>query len=354
VRVAILGTGGMARHHARSFAAVPGCRLVACADLDRARAEAFAAEHRIPRACGGVEELLAGGDLDAVSIVTPDAFHAPLALRCLRAGKHVLCEKPLALSHRDARRMVRAAEQSGRIAMVNLSYRDWPALQAVAALVRTGRLGEVRHVEASYLQSWLVGHHWGDWRTSAQWLWRLSRRHGSRGVLGDVGVHIVDFAMFPVGPIRRVACRLQTLPKAPGNRIGAYRLDANDSAVLAVEFANGALGSIHATRWSVGHQNRLYLKISGARGAVEIDSERATDRYRICAGPDVHRARWREVGCRPTPTNYERFIRAIRRGRPDQPDFAAGAAVQRVLDACERADATGRRVTLPAPGARRP
>ena len=121
--------------------------------------------------------------------MTPDPYHAPLTLQALKAGKHVMCEKPLALNHRDAQRMLAAAVKAKRIHMVNLSYRNWSALQAVAKLVHGGGLGEIRHVEASYLQSWLVGNHWGDWRTSPTWLWRLSQKHGSQGVLGDIGVH---------------------------------------------------------------------------------------------------------------------------------------------------------------------
>ncbi len=333
VRIALIGTGGMARHHAEKFRAIPGCRIVACADVDRARAEAFAQTHGIPKAFGDLTTLLREAPCDAVSIVTPDPFHLPLTLEALKAGKHVLCEKPLALNQRDARRMLAAARRAQRIHMVNLSYRNWPALQEVARQVRSGALGELRHVEASYLQSWLVGNYWGDWRTSPTWLWRLSQRHGSLGVLGDVGVHIVDFAMFPAGPIRSVYCHLKTFPKAPGNRIGEYRLDANDSAVLNVEFANGALGAIHTTRWSTGHKNRLYLKISGTLGAVEIDSERATDRYRVCRGAAVHTGEWQEVTCKGTPTNHQRFIRAIKAGRQDQPDFNDGVLAQSVLDA---------------------
>ncbi len=123
------------------------------------------------------------------------------------------------------------------------------------------------------------------------------------GALGDVGVHIIDYATFPAGPIREVYCRLQTFPKAPGDRIGDYHFDANDSATLNVEFANGALGVIHTTRWAPGHANRLALKICGSLGTLDLDSERATDSYRICCGRD------------------------------GEPDFARGAEIQRVLAA---------------------
>ena len=140
--------------------------------------------------------------------------------------------------------------------------------------------------------------------------------------------------------------QLKAIPKAPRNRIGPYRFDANDSAVLNVEFANGALGTIHTTRWAGGHVNRLFLKISGTLGSVEIDSDRATDSYRICAGRDLAKAHWREVKAKPVPHMYRRFITAIQTGRAEQPDFARGAAVQKVLDACFKSDALGRPVKV--------
>ena len=341
VRVAIIGTGGMADQHARKYKDVPGCVLVAGVDVSRERVDKFAADHGIPNVFDSVDALLAWNQFDAVSIVTPDGFHATQSIQCLRAGKHVLCEKPLALNHADAKKMVVAAQKAGVINMVNLSYRDWPAIQAIAKLIAAGKLGDIRHVEASYLQAWLASKIWGDWRTTPAWLWRLSTKHGSRGVLGDVGVHIIDFATFPAGPITRIYGKLKTFDKAKGNRIGEYVLDANDSAVMTVEFASGALGTIHTTRWSGGHANRLFLKISGTKSSIELDSDRSTTSYKLCSGPDLDKARWKEVTVKPTPNNYARFIRSIRTGVQDQPDFARGAEVQKVLDACIVSDAKG-------------
>jgi predicted dehydrogenase len=348
VRLAIIGAGGMANTHARNFKSIAGVELVAAVEPVAERREAFCQTHGIPAGFGDVGELLSGLDVDAVAVVTPDTFHAPVSIACLRAGKHVLCEKPLALSYADARRMVAAARKAGVRNMINFSYRNWPVLPAVAKLVQEGGIGDVVHVEASYLQSWLTHTLWGEWRKSPAWLWRLSTKHGSKGALGDIGVHIVDFATLPVGPVAQVFARLKAFPKAEGDRVGEYLLDANDSAVLTVEFANGALGTIHTTRWSSGHTNRLFLKISGTRGAVEIDSERSTTSYRLCAGRGLKKAQWREVAARPVPTIYQRFITSIQTGKPEQPDFARGAEVQRVLDACFASDAAGRPVKLPA------
>lgn len=333
VRVAILGTGKMAEIHAARFHGISECRVVAAVDILPERAREFCVKHGIPKAFGSAKELLEWGAFDAASIVTPDAFHASESLRCLAAGKHVLCEKPLALCHADARKMRNTAQEAGLVNMINLSYRDWPCLEAVAGRIRAGDLGSVRHVEASYLQAWLSSPAWGDWKTSPNLLWRLSSRHGSRGVLGDIGIHILDFATYPVGSLSLVSCRLKTFPKAPRNAIGSYRLDANDSAVFWVEFAEGALGVIHTTRWAGGHSNRLHLKIFGTLGSVEIDSERSKTSYRLCRGEDLQSDTWREIEAPPVPSIYQRFIQAIQTGTRPGPDFARGAELQAVLDA---------------------
>jgi predicted dehydrogenase len=347
LRYAIIGTGGMARSHARQIREhLTNAQVVAAADIDAGRVAEFAREFAVPATFTDPRELLAQVECDAVVIATPDAAHKDVTLAALRAGRHVLCEKPLALNHADARTMAAAAQRAGRQNVVNFSYRDWPAIQAVATYVQSGRIGDVRHVEASYLQSWLGSRIWGDWRKNPAWLWRLSTRHGSNGVLGDIGVHIVDFATFPVGDVKEVHCRLQTFPKAPRNRVGPYVLDANDSAVITVEFANGALGSIHTTRWSGGHRNRLFLKISGTKGAVEIDSEKATDRFRVSRGKNLDTGTWEEITVPRTPTNHQRFAAALRGARPTAPDFARGAAVQKILDACFVSEARRRPVRL--------
>ena len=348
VRIAIVGTGGMANFHIKLFREIPGVEIVAGCDVDRARVDAFCAKHDIPATAAYTDlaTLLRECPCDAISNVTPDAYHAALSIQALKAGKHVLCEKPLGLDHDETRKMVSAAKKAGTITMVNFSYRNWAAIQDIAARIHNRDLGDIRHVEASYLQSWLSSPAWGDWRTTPAWLWRLSTKHGSKGVLGDVGVHIVDFATFPVGPIKKVTCKLKAFDKAPKNRIGEYPLDANDSAIITVEFANGALGTIHTTRWATGHDNRLALKIHGTKGAIAFDADLGTDTYKLCIGADVATAKWQEVKCAPTPSNHARFIAAIRTGRADQPDFARGSEIQRVLDACIESDKAGRTVKI--------
>ena len=336
VRLLILGTGGMARNHAEGFSAIPGVELVAGIDTRPEQLAAFQAAHGIPQGFASVDAALAWGAFDAVTNVTPDAAHYATTMPFLAAGKHVLCEKPLATNAADAEAMAAAAAEAGVVNMVNLSYRNVPALQKAAQMVREGAIGTIRHLEASYLQSWLTQPAWGHWDRESQWLWRLSTAHGSKGVLGDVGIHILDFATFIAGmEATQVSCLLQTFDKAPGGRIGDYVLDANDSATLQLRLANGALGTVAATRFATGHLNDLRLRLYGQTGGLEVRFEKGISHLRACLGEDVTTGTWTDVDCPPVPTIYQRFIAAIRGEGAPEPDFARGAALQRLLDRAE-------------------
>jgi predicted dehydrogenase len=342
IRLLILGTGGMAANHARAFAAIPGVSLVAGVDTRPEQLVTFRAEHGIPEGFHTVTEALDWGQFDAVTNVTPDAAHHATTLPFLAAGKHVLCEKPLATNAVDAADMAEAAAKAGVINMVNLSYRNVAALQTAARMVAEGAIGTIRHFEASYLQSWLTQPAWGDWRTEPQWLWRLSTAHGSKGVLGDVGIHILDFTTFIAGrAAREVSCRLATFDKAPGGRIGDYVLDANDSATMQIVLEGGALGTVSATRLATGHLNDLRLRLYGDKGGLEVAYEGAISRLRGCLGDAVRTAGWTDIPAPLPPTIYERFIAAIRDEGEAIPDFARGAELQRLLDQAEISAAQG-------------
>jgi predicted dehydrogenase len=340
VRLLIVGTGGMAANHAEGFRALPGVELVGGVDPRPEALAAFCQKWEIPNGFASVDQAIAWGDFDAVTNVTPDAAHSATTLPFLAAGKHVLCEKPLATNEADAVAMAQAAQAAAVVNMVNLTYRNVPALQQAAAMVRAGEIGEVRHFEASYLQSWLTQDAWGAWDKESQWLWRLSTAHGSKGVLGDVGIHILDFTTFIAGlEAVEMSCRLATFDKAPGGRIGDYVLDANDSATMQLVLSNGALGTVAATRFATGHLNDLRLRIYGTRGGLEVRFERNTSGLMACRAPDLKTADWQEVTCPEVPRIYECFIAAIRGTGTAEPDFARGAALQRLLDRAEESAA---------------
>ena len=276
-----------------------------------------------------------GASFDAVANVTPDPIHYPTTMKLIAAGKHVLCEKPLATEYPLAKEMADAAEKAGLINMVNLTYRASPALHKARQLVEDGKIGELRHFEASYLQSWLVGKQWGDWRTEDRWLWRLSTKHGSKGVVGDIGIHLIDFATFAAGSdIASLSSRIKTFHKAKGDRIGRYRLDANDSFVMSAELANGALGLIHATRFATGNANEIRVSLYGDKGGLMVHTDGRKSSLQICAGGDVDKPKWREVKTPAVPTTYQRFAKALRSGKNGDPGFRRAADIQRVLDLC--------------------
>ena len=210
-------------------------------------------------------------------------------------------------------------------------------------MVRDGAIGTVRHFEASYLQSWLTQPAWGHWDKESQWLWRLSTKHGSKGVLGDVGIHILDFATFIAGH----GCDRDLLPPAdlrqgpgrPDRRICAGRQRQRDDAAACWRTAR--LGTVAATRFATGHLNDLRLRIYGDKGGLEVCFEKGVSRLRACLEPDLQTATWHEVEAPVLATIYQRFIAAIRGEGAAEPDFARGAALQRLLDRAEQSAAKG-------------
>jgi predicted dehydrogenase len=335
IRLLILGTGGMAKAHAGNFATDPRVEIVACSDVMPGRAEEFAKTHGIAKFFTNLEDAITWGEFDAATNVTPDSIHHPTTMKLLAANKHVLCEKPLAENFALANEMATAAEKAGLINMVNLTYRNDAALHAAKKLVDTGNLGDIRHVEAIYRQSWLVGDHWGHWSDSPTWLWRLSEKHGSKGVLGDVGIHILDYATFAAGALpSSIQSWLKTFDKAPqsDNKIGEYVLDANDSCVITSELANGALCTISASRFMTGYDNVLELKIFGTKGAVEVTHREGWNEVRACLGENIHTMAWQQIKPEPVRTNYQKFIDAIAAGQNSEPDFRRAATLQKVLD----------------------
>lgn len=342
-RLLVVGTGAMARAHAQRFHLMPGCELAGAVDTNAERARDFAEAFRIPTAFGSLADAIAWGEFDAAVNATPDGAHKATSLDLIAAGKAVFCEKPLAINYPDALAMTEAAEAAALINMVNLTYRNAAAIQMARRMVLAGEIGEVRHVQASYLQSWLTGRHWGDWRTEERWLWRLSSAHGSKGVLGDIGVHILDFVTFGAAlDIVALHARMRTFDKAEGGAIDVYKLDVNDSVVMTAEFSNGALGTIHMSRYATGKANDLDLMIHGDRGALKVWANSMDSNLEVCLGPDIESQTWKPLDCPPTPRNEERFLIALLTRENGDPSFRHAAAVQRLLDLAFTSDLEGR------------
>jgi len=326
----------MAKNHVKAYQEIKGVSVVAGADIVVENLATFCDTWKIPGRYADYREMLLKEKLDGVSIVAPDKVHAETSIAALDRGVPVLCEKPMATTLEEAQRMVATWKRAGVVAMGNYSKRNAAGLQKARDLIRLGRIGTIRHVEASYLQSWLASTDWGDWRDNPRLTWRLSTRHGSQGVLGDLGCHIYDMAAFLCGDIDELYCRLETYDKGiPGNSIGEYVLDANDSMVATVTFASGVIGTIHSTRWAPAYVNREFIRVYGESGTIEVDFNRS---QKACYLYTVAAEEWETVETTPTPSNYERFVKAIRDGHDDESDFANGLKVQRYLDASFASD----------------
>lgn len=330
IKIGIIGTGNMARQHVENFNAIKSCRVTACADIMPGRAKEFAGKHGIPAAYENVEEMLKCEKLDGVSVVTIDSAHASASLAAIKYKINVLCEKPLADSVEQAAKMVKAAKSAGILTAVNFSYRNRPATQMAAKLVASGKLGDIRHVEGDYLQCWLTL----DWQVEPSLLWRLSKRHGSAGVLGDLGVHLLDLASFVVGNIQALNCDLTLFDKGV-KRIGEYVFDVNDSVSALVRFKNGARGTLNTTRWAKGHGNTVALRVYGTKGSLDLNLDRPEgEQLKVCLGRGEDCLKWVPMKCPKTPNQQERFVTSIRTGRQGQTSFELGLKIQKYLQAC--------------------
>ncbi|MCW4459818.1 Gfo/Idh/MocA family protein [Microbacterium sp. MPKO10] len=313
-------------------------------------------------------EAIARNDIDVVDIVTPGTSHVDIAIAALDAGKHVLCEKPLATTVRDARAMSDAADRAagdGAYAMVGFTYRRVPAVAHARDLIAGGAIGDVRQVRAEYLQDWLVDE-------NVPLAWRLQKELAGSGALGDIGAHAIDLAEYISGlSLTQVSGVIDTfvtqrpllessvgLSGTASAEMGAVTVD--DVALFHGRFDNGALGTFEATRMSTGRKNALRIEIAGSKGAVSFDLEELnslgfydatlpTDRQgfsKILVTEPVHPyidAWWpagHMLGYEHGFTHQAKdFIDALSSGVQPRPSFADGLHVQSVLDAVERSSA---------------
>ena len=246
--------------------------------------------------------------------------------------------------------MTEAAEAAGLVNMVNLTYRNAAALQTARRMVEAGEIGEVRHVQASYLQCWLTGRHWGDWRTEERWLWRLSSAHGSKGVLGDIGVHILDFVTYGTGlDIVAPARPDEDLRQGRGRRhrrlhARRQRQRRDDRRVLQ---RRARRRPHEPLRHRQGQRPRPHDPRRQGR-AQGLGRTTTTSSLEACLGPDIETQTWTPVELPPTPRNEERFVIALLSGENGEPDFRHATRVQKLLDLAFVSDAEGRMLPVPA------
>jgi predicted dehydrogenase len=216
--------------------------------------------------------LLERDDIDLVDVATPGNTHHEIAIAALEAGKHVLCEKPLANTLQEAREMLDAARTADTMNMVSFNYRRAPAVQLAKKLIDEGRLGEIRHWRGAYLQDFILD-------PELPLIWRFRREVAGSGALGDIGAHLIDLAHFLVGPIREVIGTTETFigerPLVEGSGMG--RVTVDDAAAFLARFENGAIGTFEATRLAPGRKNHNSFEMNCSKGSLAFDLERMNE-----------------------------------------------------------------------------
>ncbi len=302
IHVALIGQKFMGRAHSnawnqvgRFFEGPRPVHLHTVAARDLAELEPFARRWGWQRAVGDWRTIAEDEAIDLVDVGTPNFVHAEQALAMLAAGKHVACEKPLAGTLEDARKMRDAARKSkGCKTFVWFNYRRCPAVALAHQLVRAGKIGDVLHVRAKYLQSW------GGPQTPMSW--RFQKRLAGSGAHGDLNAHIVDMARFITGDevqeVHGAVARTFVKHRSQaGKGTKKARSDVDDCVLFVASFKNGATASFEATRLAPGHHNRNTIEVNGTRGSVSFDFEEMNVLRFIDGTEDPKVAGWRRIMC---------------------------------------------------------
>ena len=373
INVALIGYKFMGKSHSNAYRQVAAFfdvplrpEMAVLCGRDEAAVSAAAKQLGWREYATDWQQVVARDDIGLIDISTPGDSHYDIAMAAAEAGKHILCEKPLANSLDEARQMQAAVERAGVVAMVNFNYRRVPAVQLARRLIDEGRIGEVRHWRAVYLQDWIVD-------PEFPLVWRLQKDLAGSGALGDIGAHIVDLAHFLVGEITEVNGLLTTFIKErplPSEVTGLTasastergEVTVDDASLFLARFANGAVGSFEATRFATGRKNHNSFEINGSRGSIVFDLERMNELqfYSLDDPPDVQGFRtilvtegvhtymdawWPPghiIGWEHTFTHgVLDLLKGIVSNESPAPTFADGVHCQAVLDAVERSATDG-------------
>jgi predicted dehydrogenase len=363
-RVGLIGTGFIGRAHSIALQGVgavfpevtaPVCEILA--DRDAAGAARSAAAMGFARSTGDWRQLVRDPAVDIVSICSPNYLHREMALAAIAAGKHVWCEKPLALDAAEAREVADAAARAGVVNLVGFNYSCNPLVRVAQSMIAAGDLGRILGFNGRYFEDYMAD-------PAVPYSWRCERRFAGAGALADLGSHLIDMAEALLGPIESVFARLETLHgsrRVPAT--GETRpVENEDVARGLVRFSRGVGGSFDISRVATGFKCGLAFTVFGSAGSLSFDQERMNE-LRFYAGADATGRRgFRTILAGPEHPDYGHFcpapghglgindlkviearnlLRAIADGRPAHPGFDVGLRVQRVMDAMERSHAAG-------------
>lgn len=369
VRVGVIGTGFMGKTHALAWKNVravlgdlPEVTLEMLCDIPADKAHALAAQFGFARATDDWAEMVNSPEIDVISITTPNNMHKEMAMAAISAGKHVWCEKPMALTLEDAQEMAEAATARGVITTVGYNYIHNPAFLHARKLIDDGVIGRIVH-----FRGWVDEDYQAD--PDLPWTWRAKVSDAGLGALGDMGCHLVSMAFGLCGPIESLIADMQTVhetrPMPSGD--GRAKVENEDTATALVHFASGVHGSLSTSRSAWGRKNRLAWEVHGTQGMICFDQERMNELRLFTNDTTPENQGFRTVLTGPAHPPFGQFVpaaghqlgfndlkvieagellRAIRDGRQPYPDFSAALAFETVIHSISRAAREGRRVTL--------
>ena len=371
LNVAMVGYGFMAKAHSQAFRSLrafypdlPGVNMTTICGRNEEALEEARNTYGWTSSETDWRNLLDRDDIDVIDILTPGNMHAEIAIAALKAGKHVICEKPLANSIFEAEAMVEAAREAqlrGIFSMVAFNYRCIPAMALAQKLIEAGKVGQIFHVRASYLQDWIVD-------PEFPLVWRLDKSKAGSGSLGDIGSHIIDLTHFLTGAkIINVSGRMKTfiterpLPETytglsastKSHERGAVTVD--DATIFTAECDDGSIANFEATRFATGQKNGINIEIYGSAGSLKFNFENMNEllfyentpndldgfkRILVTESTHPYMSPWwppgHVIGYEHTFSHeISNFIRAIQNKLPPSPTFSDGLYVQKVLTAVE-------------------
>jgi predicted dehydrogenase len=283
LKVGVIGIGFIGAAHVEALRRIPGIDVVAIAHSSDAKAKAKGEELGVDRAFGDHRQLLAIKEIDAVHVCTPNHLHHPQTKDALAAGKHVVCEKPLAVSVEEAQELVKLADSSGLVTAVHFNIRYYPLMAQIRNMIASGELGKIYAVHGSYLQDWLY--------YDTDYNWRLEPEYsGESRAIADIGSHWMDLIEYLTGgKIGEVCADFATIHetrKKPLKPLETFAgkllkpedykdipIDTEDYATVMLRFAGGARGVFTVSQVSAGRKNRLYFEIDGSKKSVAWESE---------------------------------------------------------------------------------
>ncbi len=381
INVAIIGTKFMGKAHSNAWLNAPrffemGLKpvlKVACG-RDAAATQAFAENWGWEYAETDWEKVVARDDVDVIDIALPQNLHRDVAVAAAKAGKHIFCEKPMALNLAQAKEMLAAAEAAGVVHYLNHNYRRTPAVMLARQLIDEGKIGRIYHWRGAYLQDWIAD-------PNFPLTWHLRKETAGSGPQGDLNSHSVDLARFLVGDITSVTAmttNFVTERPLPGAGAATFSAGSNssgetgkvtveDAAFMLVTFANGALGSFEASRFATGRRNHNTFEIYGEKGSILFDLERMNELQYYSADDPPYAQGFRTILATESThayvshwwppghiIGYEHefthavvdFLHAVETGGTIHPNFTDGVAESKVLDAGLQSAATGQRIMI--------